>query len=253
VRLFNPFCCGRDSLLNKYASSLADFGRLQSPDAQQAVHRRRRDGGGGRPHIADEYFMRSMSENFVDMIAFIVGAVAALLEAIFDGYWNSPYVWPVEALVGTDLDRTQLRASFNRLVDEGEQMMSLKLPPSDILGYGPISEDLDAGRVGLIWGKATAFADPPAKVTATSDDMARSMSVSMNVMDLVMASTSEVVISSPYFIPGTRGVAAFGDLGKKSQGHDSHNSLAANDEPLVHTGYSRYRVDLLKTGVDLAG
>ena len=29
------------------------------------------------------------------------------------------------------------------------------------------------------------------------------------------------------------------------------NSLAANDEPLVHTGYSRYRVDLLKSGVDL--
>src|SRR5437588_11558208 len=29
------------------------------------------------------------------------------------------------------------------------------------------------------------------------------------------------------------------------------NSLAANDEPLVHTGYARYRVELLKTGVDL--
>src|SRR5437588_11307407 len=29
------------------------------------------------------------------------------------------------------------------------------------------------------------------------------------------------------------------------------NSLAANDEPLVHTGYARYRVEVLKTGVDL--
>lgn len=29
------------------------------------------------------------------------------------------------------------------------------------------------------------------------------------------------------------------------------NSLAANDEPLVHTGYARYRPELLKTGVDL--
>jgi putative cardiolipin synthase len=29
------------------------------------------------------------------------------------------------------------------------------------------------------------------------------------------------------------------------------NSLAANDVPLVHTGYARYRVDLLRTGVDL--
>jgi len=29
------------------------------------------------------------------------------------------------------------------------------------------------------------------------------------------------------------------------------NSLAANDVPLVHTGYARYRVDLLRSGVEL--
>jgi putative cardiolipin synthase len=29
------------------------------------------------------------------------------------------------------------------------------------------------------------------------------------------------------------------------------NSLASNDEPLVHTGYARYRVEMLKSGVDL--
>jgi putative cardiolipin synthase len=126
------------------------------------------------------------------------------------------------------------------------------LPPIDILGYGPISDDLDAGRLGLIWGTAIAFADQPAKVTATSDEMARSMSVSMNVMDRVMASKSEVVISSPYFIPGPMGVHAFGELRKRDvKVTILTNSLAANDEPLVHTGYARYRVELLKTGVDL--
>ena len=131
-------------------------------------------------------------------------------------------------------------------------MMAASPPPTDVLGYGPIREDLDAGRLGLVWGTATAFADSPAKVTATSDDMARSMSVSMNVMDLVMASKSEVMISSPYFIPGARGVAAFGDLAKRRvKVSILTNSLAANDEPLVHTGYSRYRVELLKMGVDL--
>ena len=75
-------------------------------------------------------------------------------------------------------------------------MMTLALPPIDILGYGPISEDLEAGRLGLIWGKATAFADPPAKVMAMSDDDARKMSVSMSVMDLVMASSSDVAMMS---------------------------------------------------------
>jgi putative cardiolipin synthase len=252
VRLFNPFCCGRESLLNKYTASLADFGRLN-----HRMHNKLfiADGAmvvaGGR-NIADEYFMRSMTDNFVDMDAFIVGAVVPQLAAIYDTYWNSPQVYPVQSIIHTDFNREQLQRNFNSLVDEGEQMMSLTLPPVDILGYGPVSEDLDAGRVGLIWGKAIAFADSPAKVTATSDEMARSMSVSMNIMDMVMAARTEVVISSPYFIPGPRGVAAFGELRKRDvKVTILTNSLASNDEPLVHTGYARYRSELLKSGVDL--
>src|SRR5437868_4033123 len=209
VRLFNPFCCGRESLIKKYTASLGEFGRLN-----HRMHNKLfiADGAmvvaGGR-NIADEYFMRSASDNFVDMDAFVVGAVVRELTGIFDAYWNSPQVYPVEAVLGTIIDREEVRKGFDSLVDDGEQMMSLVLPPIDILGYGPISDDLDAGRLGLVWGKAVAFADKPAKVTATSDEMARSMSVSMNVMDLVMASRSEVVISSPYFIPGPMGVRAF--------------------------------------------
>jgi putative cardiolipin synthase len=252
VRLFNPFCCGRQSLLAKYSASLADFGRLNHrmhnklfiADGAIAV-------AGGR-NIADEYFMRSASENFVDMDAVVVGAVVPQLSSIFDIYWNSPQVYPVEAIIGSDLDREQLRQGFDHLVDDGEQMTTLTLPPTDILGYGPIRDDLDGGRLGLVWGTANAYADSPAKVTATSDEMARSMSVSMNVMDLVMASRTEVVISSPYFIPGPMGVHAFGELRKRNVKITIlTNSLASNDEPLVHTGYARYRVELLKTGVDL--
>lgn len=252
VRLFNPFCCGRGSLLGKYTASLADFGRLN-----RRMHNKLfiADGAivvaGGR-NIADEYFMRSASDNFVDMDAFIVGAVVPQLVGIFDTYWNSPQVYPVQSIIRTNLDREALRRHFDSLVDEGEQMMSLALPPIDILGYGPISEDLDAGRLGLIWGKAVAFADSPAKVTAATAEMARSMSVSMNVMDRVMASTDEVVIVSPYFIPGRMGVRAFGDLRKRNvKVTILTNSLGSNDEPLVHTGYARYRVELLKSGVDL--
>jgi putative cardiolipin synthase len=252
VRLFNPFCCGRDSLLSKYTASLADFGRLN-----HRMHNKLfiADGaivvGGGR-NIADEYFMRSMTDNFVDMDAFIVGAVVPQLAEIFDVYWNSPQVYPAQSIIHTDLDREALQRSFDKLVDEGEQMMAVTLPPVDILGYGPISEDLEAGRLGLIWGTANAYADSPAKVTATSDEMARSMSVSMNIMDLIMKSKSEVVLCSPYFIPGPRGVHAFGELRKRDvKVTVLTNSLASNDEPLVHTGYARYRPELLKTGVDL--
>jgi len=252
VRLFNPFCCGRDSLIHKYSASLLDFQRVNHrmhnklfiADSVMAV-------AGGR-NIADEYFMRSASENFVDMDAFIIGPVVTQLEGIFDAYWNSPFVYPVQSIINTELDAAALRKQFDALVDEGEQMMVVNPPPIDILGYSPIADDLETGHVGLIWGKAVAFADPPAKVTATSDEMARSMSVQMNVMDMVMKSKSDVFISSPYFIPGPKGVAAFTELTqRKVKVTILTNSLASNDEPVVHTGYSRYRAELLRAGVDL--
>jgi cardiolipin synthase C len=206
---------------------------------------------GGR-NIADEYFMRGARSNFIDMDVLVVGPVVSQLANIFDAYWNSPQTYPVETIIGGSTDLEETRHRFDHLVDDGEQMRSLTLSPSDILGHGPISDDLDAGHLELIWGTASAFADQPGKVMATSPEMARSMSAQMNVMDRVMESKREVVISSPYFVPGAIGVQAFGDLGKRNvKVTILTNSLAANDEPLVHAGYARYRVALLRTGVVL--
>ncbi len=48
------------------------------------------------------------------------------------------------------------------------------------------------------------------------------------------------------------GVREFGDLEeRKVKVTILTNSFAANDEPLAHIGYARYRVELLQTGVDL--
>jgi putative cardiolipin synthase len=252
VRLFNPFCCARQNVVSRYAASIADFRRLNHrmhnklfiADGVLAVM-------GGR-NIADEYFTRSDKSNFIDMDVFTVGPVVRQLASIFDVYWNSPQAYPVEAILGESADHEEARRSFDHLVDDGEQMRSLVLSPFDILGYGPISDDLDAGRLGLVWGTAVAFADQPAKVMATSAETARSMSAQMNVMDRVMESKSEVVISAPYLIPGSMGVRAFGDLRKRNvKVTILTNSFAANDVPLAHAGYARYRVELLRTGIDI--
>ena len=252
VRLFNPFCCARQSTAGKYIASLADFTRLNHrmhnklfiADGVVAVM-------GGR-NIADEYFTRGAKSNFVDMDVFTVGPVVRQLASIFDAYWNSLQAYPLEAIIGESADRDEARRSFEHLVDDGEQMRSVVLPPVDILGYGPISDDLDSGRLGLVWGTAVAFADKPGKVMATSAEKARAMSAEMNVMDRVMESKSEVVISSPYLIPGPVGVRDFDDLRKRDvKVTILTNSFAANDVPLAHTGYARYRVALLRTGIDI--
>jgi cardiolipin synthase C len=68
----------------------------------------------------------------------------------------------------------------------------------------------------------------------------------------LIAARKEVVFSSPYFVPGKTGVEAFSDLCKRDvKVTVLTNSLASNDEAVVHAGYARYRAELLRVGVDL--
>jgi putative cardiolipin synthase len=252
VRFFNPFCCARARLASRFAASLGDFRRLN-----HRMHNKLfiADGAiavmGGR-NIADEYFARSATSNFVDMDVLVVGAVVPQLASIFDAYWNSHQAYPVGVILGESADVEDAQRSFNHLVDDGDQMMSVRVPSSDLMGHRLLGTDLDSGRLELAWGTANAFADQPAKVMATSAEEARAMSVEMNVMDRVAESRREVVISSPYFVPGTAGVDEFANLTRRGvKVVILTNSLAANDVPATHLGYARYRVALLRTGVEL--
>jgi putative cardiolipin synthase len=74
----------------------------------------------------------------------------------------------------------------------------------------------------------------------------------MKVWALMLDAKTEVDMTSPYLVPGERGMAAFEELRKRNVKLTLlTNSLAANDEPLVHTGYARYRERLLASGADL--
>jgi putative cardiolipin synthase len=253
VRLFNPFCCARSGgVAGRYAASIFDFGRLNHrmhnkmfiADGVMAVV-------GGR-NIADEYFLRSAESNFVDMDAFVMGAVVKDMETIFDRYWNSEVVYPID-LVGESLgDKAARQKDFDATLAGLPPSPPADPPAIDVLGYGPLSEDFDSGQVGLQWGKARAFADPPEKLLSKTTKIAYETSVTNNVMMQVWQAKSDLVLTSPYMIPGDMGIASIRRL------EDEHvkvtvitNSLAATDEPLVHNGYARYRPAMLEAGVDL--
>jgi putative cardiolipin synthase len=250
VRLFNPFCCVRDSTEGRFVASALDLYRLNHRMHNKLLIA---DGviaiAGGR-NIADEYFMLNMSSNFVDMDTFVMGAVVPQLQHIFDKYWNSDIVYPVQALVQLAVGPAGLDAEFARLsvLDHGPPELSAV----DALGYGPLGEDLDAGRIGLIWAPARAFADPPNKLARMSAEEARENTVSAQVRAKLWDADRELVLTSPYLIPGRQGILTFQDLGRRNvRMVVLTNSLAATDEPLAHTGYARYRRQLLEAGVDL--
>ncbi len=70
--------------------------------------------------------------------------------------------------------------------------------------------------------------------------------------DAVAEAKSEIVVISPYFVPGQPMMKVFADL--RARGVKIRvltNSLASNDAPAAHAGYARYRVALLNMGVEL--
>ncbi|VTU21773.1 Major cardiolipin synthase ClsA [Variovorax sp. SRS16] len=252
VRLFNPFCCGRDGFLSRFIASPQEISRLNHrmhnklfiADGVMAVV-------GGR-NIADEYFVLSQAQNFIDMDALVVGKVVPQLEMIFDTYWNAEQVWPIGEIVHGEGGRQPTMEDFDNWIGMAAPPPKIELPPADVLGYGPIAEELDAGRMGLLWGEARAIADPPNKPTYMTDDEALATSVTMKVWGLLLDAKTEVDLTSPYLVPGEKGMAAFDDLSRRHVKLTLlTNSLAANDEPLVHTGYARYRQRLLAGGADL--
>ena len=90
------------------------------------------------------------------------------------------------------------------------------LPPNDILGYGPIADDLDVGRLGLIWGEAYVFADHPDKpFDGEVGGELLETSVTYNVFEAIRKAQREVVLSSPYFVPGKHGMELLRELRSK--------------------------------------
>jgi putative cardiolipin synthase len=285
VRLFNAFPAGRQNFLTRFTVNIHDFDR---------VHRRMHnklflaDGVmavvGGR-NIADEYFMASAGANFIDLDTFVIGAIMPRLGSLFDEYWNSDRVMPIRAIVKTDQSDEQLRAYFERrtsaeavpvlrvtnapaetglapqvevIGESGGTPEPERPPPNDILGYGPIIDELNAGKVGLIWADAQAYADAPDKVIgrvstygiAPIDDVD---SVRYNVIEMMRRARKDVVLTSPYLVPGADGLEVFRNSVERYGVKYTlvTNSLAATDEPVVHTGYRRYRPEMLKLGMNL--
>ena len=257
IRLFIPFPAGRSSLGKRFAASLFNFDRVQRrmhnklfiADGAMAV-------AGGR-NIGNQYFTRTAGPNFLDLDTFVAGALLPRLGNLFDQYWNSEYVLPLHAVVKSDAPPEALQAAFERMTGADSTPPPPPPAPNDLLGYGPIVEELRSGRLGLIQARAEAYADSPDRVVGKTASyggvpLLDVDSVRYNVLEQIRRARSEVSITSPYLIPGKGGLEVMQEVhGRGVKMSVVTNSLAATDEPLVHTGYRRYRRDMLRLGMDL--
>lgn len=257
LRLFNPFPAGRGSMPRRFAASLFNFDRVQRrmhnklfiADGAMAV-------AGGR-NIGNQYFTRTTGANFIDLDTFVAGALMPRLGDLFDQYWNSPYVVPVQTIVKSDATRKELSDQFERLTAPDTTPAPPRPAPNDLLGYAPMLDELNAGKLGLIWARGEAYADSPERVVGKMASyggvpLLDVDSVRYNVTEQMRRARREVSITSPYLVPGRGGLEVMQEIhGRGVKMSLVTNSLAATDEPLVHTAYRRYRPDMLRLGVEL--
>ena len=242
VRLFNPIA--RRGFY--YLNFLGDFSRANRrmhnksfiADNEVAVI-------GGR-NIAEEYFELKRDKEFLDFDMLAVGQVARDVAVTFDRFWNHQLSVPVSAFAGNHdeeslrITRAQASAAMESLADtiyaQALNSMFIESVQSDLLTLYP--------------ARAVVVTDDPDKLL---NKVSGDFRILVNSLTKELeAAESEVVIITPYLIPGEGGLGLLSELEKKGvRVVILTNSLASTNHVAVHGGYSKYRKKMLEAGVEL--
>lgn len=209
---------------------------------------------GGR-NIGDTYFGRSgrgisgmlfagiRPRISRDADLMLCGPCVAELEVVFDSYWNLSLVLPIKALLpGLKIGLKWFRRQLVRRCGSAEAVDFL----SDTLGGGNAAVSLTKG---IHWtDKVRVLADPPEKA------FGRRQTAWMHeqVHDLLASAKHDLRLITPYFVPGTKGLADLEAIARRGVKVSLlTNALAASDNILVHGAYRHYRAPLLGVGAQL--
>lgn len=246
IRHFNPLRT-RDSLVGNVFEAVFSGGRPNSRMHNKAWIV---DGHiamvGGR-NIGDAYFDLGEDFNFRDLGVLVSGTAVAQASHAFDEYWNSPLAIPIQQIHPRP-----------HAVTLAEAQAALERDREAALAQGPLRELIDSTRPGqkrpngnndTVGNGAAMITDPPQK---GSLDRTTVVGVAAAIRQMGDRARRELILVSPYFIPGKDGVRWLAAL--EARGVEVSvltNSLNATDVALVHGGYARYRKQLLRAGVDL--
>lgn len=249
IRMFNPTRVRGNSLMRGIEMLLRGLSLDRRMHNKSWIVDGRMAVVGGR-NIGDEYFDAAQTRNFFDADLLIGGKAVTETEMIFDDFWNSESVIPIEALVKADPDSLEnLRQKIQQ-----EKATLIARPYVKKLQETPDVNSLFKGnRKDKAWqiywtDKVHVYSDPAAKAQGNKKEQW----LFPNLQPVLASAINSLKIISPYFVPGKSGVNQFGQLHKKGVNIEIlTNSLAANDVILAHGGYMSYRKPLLENGIQL--
>jgi putative cardiolipin synthase len=245
IRLFNPFATRGF----KYVEFLTDTSRIKrrmhnksfTADNQYTVI-------GGR-NIGDRYFDAREESNFYDMDVLASGPVVQQVSNAFDIYWNHETAVPVYAFDHNTATTADLEDVRKKLTEFKSAQKDSRY--ADDLRSSTVVDALRGDTLfpGYFGNAEVIFDDPDKGLGRPPEEYA-------SMVDLIAPHLQnvkrELILISPYYVPGERGVEVAVDMvAKGTEVGVITNSYAATDTGVVHAAYSRYRKDLLAGGVRL--
>jgi putative cardiolipin synthase len=251
VRLFNPFGYRGQSryihavefLLNARRLDYRMHNKLFVVDNAAAII-------GGR-NIGDEYFQVDPESQFGDDDIFVAGPMVPQLSSTFDDYWNSALAIPVRALGQGRPSQGALDSFRAQLAEHRKALAADRTGYLGLIGKGDPLAGLLSGTLPLVWTRAQLVYDSPEKRRVDRGQQSGHL-IFPPVVDAAAALQSELLIVTPFFVPGPSGMELFEGLRQRNvRVRVLTNSLEATPELLAHAGYVHYRRPLLELGVEL--
>jgi cardiolipin synthase C len=270
LRLFNPLPGGRGSLMFRILGNLKDTARMQRrmhnkifvADNAVAIT-------GGR-NLGETYFGQSTGTNFVDIDVLAAGRIAQDLSRSFDQYWNNPLAYPVQSLM-TEKEIDALKRPPPSAGNPGDPAVpgGTAQAPAMLAGDGgavnsipvekaastqpALPDSTDLRLLTWTWAPSVLLVDKASKIAADADTTEESQDTAVDgLLQLMSQAKRNLLIVSPYFVPGARMMKQFADIRQRGvRVRVLTNSLASNDAPAAHVGYARYRKALLEMGIEI--
>jgi cardiolipin synthase C len=264
IRLFNPLPGSRASLMARVVTSIKDADRIQKRMHNKLFIADNAIGITGGRNLGDAYFGRDGKSNFVDLEVLAAGRVVRDMSGSFDRYWNNELAYPMQSLVSakdledlrqpaTPADPARPAASGGGALAPVSVNSSAVLPtatPTAVVSAQ--RQPLDLRQLRFVWAPAVLMADQPGKIGPDDDEADARETVVDGLLGLMLQAREDILIVSPYFVPGKMMMGEFAQLRAKGiRIRVLTNSLASTDAPAAHAGYLRYRKQLLAMGVEL--
>ena len=261
MRLFNPVPGSRTSMIGRIVTSLHDIERLQKRMHNKLFIADNAWGITGGRNLGDRYFGSGSEQNFVDLDVLVAGRVVRDMSASFDRFWNDDLAYPVQTLLD-EKDLVALRrpqaGTSTATVTPIAAVLPVTASPTilpSVSATAVVEADrsaMDLRTVRLTWAPATLMVDKPGKVGPGDDEVDAGDTLIDGLLTLMQQAQRDLLIVSPYFVPGATMMGVFEQLRKRGiRIRLLTNSLASNDAPAAHAGYARYREALLAMGMEV--